>query len=130
MDPPYQGVCGGHDSRYFKDISFDDFIRALSELNERGISYILSYDGRNDLKTYGKPLPDSLRLKHTEIMAGRSTQATLLGHNAYTFESLYISPALMKRIGASLRTESFKKITDYQFPAYLHEETRVSERIP
>jgi len=29
MDPPYQGVCGERDSRYFSGISFDDFVAQL-----------------------------------------------------------------------------------------------------
>lgn len=129
MDPPYQGVCGGRDSRYYQDVSFNEFIKTLSELNEMGISYILSYDGRNDLKTYGKPIPEDLKLKHIEIQAGRSTQATLLGHSANTFESLYISPALITRIEDTPGIESFKKITDYQSPAYPHGKARISQRI-
>jgi DNA adenine methylase len=129
MDPPYQGVCGGRDSRYFKDVSFNEFVNRLYELNEQGLSYILSYDGRNDLKTYGKPLPEALRFKRIEICAGRSTQATLLGHNASTFESLYLSPALLARTRSTPRIESFKRITDYESLAYPHDKTRISKGI-
>jgi DNA adenine methylase len=45
MDPPYQGVCGGRDSRYFSGINFDNFVLALDKLNQRGISFAVSYDG-------------------------------------------------------------------------------------
>jgi DNA adenine methylase len=44
---------------------------------------------------FGKPLPVSLRLERIEIDAGRSSQATLLGKDARTCESLYLSPALV-----------------------------------
>ena len=35
MDPPYQGVCGERDSRYFAGISFDDFVAELAMLNQK-----------------------------------------------------------------------------------------------
>ena len=98
MDPPYQGVCGNRDQRYLKALPLDHFVHALIELNERRISYVVSYDGRTGEKTHGKLLPAILHLKHFEIAAGRSTQATLLGRNSVTYESLYVSPALMRRI--------------------------------
>ncbi|MCC6442101.1 MAG: DNA adenine methylase [Armatimonadetes bacterium] len=99
MDPPYQGVCGNRDPRYIGDISFDEFVDTLLYLNRTSISYIVSYDGRNDLQTYGQPLPESLLLTRIELIAGRSTQATLLGLNATTIESLYLSPALVEKLG-------------------------------
>jgi DNA adenine methylase len=37
MDPPYQGVCGERDSRYYAGISVAEFVMALEELNNRGI---------------------------------------------------------------------------------------------
>ncbi|GIV20430.1 MAG: hypothetical protein KatS3mg023_2181 [Armatimonadota bacterium] len=99
MDPPYQGVCIGRDPRYYTDINHDDLHDRLRQLNKRGIPYLLSYDGRNDLRTYGRPLPPDMNLVRVEIHAGRSSQATLLGIKAYTVESLYLSPALVDRIG-------------------------------
>jgi DNA adenine methylase len=97
MDPPYQGVCNNKDPRYLCNVTFDTFVEELDQLNSKGMSYILSYDGRNGLKTYGRPLPESLELTRIEINAGRSTQATLLGRQAYTIESLYLSPSLIAR---------------------------------
>jgi DNA adenine methylase len=99
MDPPYQGVCGDRDARYIKGVGFHDFVRALRDLNNRRISYILSYDGRANEKVYGEPMPDDLDLFRIELDAGRSTQATFLGRDVTTFESLYLSPALAERIG-------------------------------
>lgn len=98
MDPPYQGVCSQRDTRYLNGVSFDRFASTLEELNERKLSYIISYDGRTGDKMHGKPLPAKLSLRHIEIAAGRSTQETLLGRDAITYESLYLSPALAKRI--------------------------------
>lgn len=100
MDPPYQGVCGERDSRYFTGISSDSFVSALDQLNRRGVRYLISYDGRLGGQTYGKPLPDSLGLTLVEIEAGRSSQATLLGREDVTFESLYLSRALSEEVGA------------------------------
>ncbi|MDR3298948.1 MAG: Dam family site-specific DNA-(adenine-N6)-methyltransferase [Candidatus Accumulibacter sp.] len=98
MDPPYQGVCGDRDSRYFSGIGHGDFVTALEDLNARGISYIVSYDGRRGDKTFGKLLPASLDLAHIELEAGRSSQSTLLGRDEVTYESLYLSQALTDRL--------------------------------
>jgi DNA adenine methylase len=98
MDPPYQGVSGTRDPRYFGSFDTESFHAALAELNARGISYILSYDGRNGERAYGRPMPEELGLRRMEIEAGRSSQATLLGKSSVTVESIYLSPALAKRL--------------------------------
>jgi len=103
MDPPYQGVCANRDSRYLGGVAFDDFVSALEELNSKDASYIISYDGRTGGKRHGRTLPASLCLAHIEVDAGRSTQATLLGRAARTYESLYLSPALVDRMGGAAR---------------------------
>ncbi len=95
MDPPYQGVCGDRDSRYYAGIVFPEFVNALAELNNKHIVFLISYDGRKGAKTYGETLPESLQLKKIELEAGRSTQATLLGREEITIESLYLSSALL-----------------------------------
>lgn len=100
FDPPYQGVCGERDSRYFAGISFDDFVVELEALNHRYIRYLVSYDGRLGNRVYGKPLPAKLNLTLVEIEAGRSSQATLLGRSEMTVESLYLSPALADELEA------------------------------
>ncbi len=99
MDPPYQGTSGDRDSRYLAGLSFDDFVTALDGLNSRGLRYAISYDGRTGDKAYGEPLPDYLGLIHIELEAGRSSQATLLGREEHTVESLYLSPALAEMAG-------------------------------
>ena len=97
MDPPYQGVCGNKDSRYFSGIDFEDFVLAIEYLNQRGIAFAISYDGRLGNKTFGSVLPESLGLKRIEIEVGRSSQSTLLGREETTVESLYLSPDLISR---------------------------------
>jgi len=101
MDPPYQGVCDDRDSRYSSRISYEEFVTALSELNTRQISYAVSYDGRTGNKTFGNRLPENLSLTLIELEAGRSTQATLLGRDDITVESLYLSPRLAIEVEAS-----------------------------
>lgn len=94
MDPPYQGVVDTHNHRYRHGISYEEFVLALGGLRRKGIAFIVSYDGRTGQKRYGRTLPSSLGLTHVEIPAGRSTQATLLGRDDSTFESLYLSPEI------------------------------------
>ncbi|MBI5302305.1 MAG: DNA adenine methylase [Chloroflexi bacterium] len=98
MDPPYQGVCSNGDTRYYGGVSFDEMMRELELLNCRQMSFILSYDGRTGDKAFGKQLPRELGLLRIEVDAGRSTQSTLLGGDAITYESVYLSKALAKRL--------------------------------
>jgi DNA adenine methylase len=113
MDPPYQGVCGNRDPRYLGSVTFHEFSDALHRLNSRDVPYIVSYDGRTGDKVYGHKLPEALDLVRLEVEAGRSTQATLLGRDSRTFESLYLSPALMSHLGripSLLRGESAQQL--------------------
>ncbi|HPG40608.1 MAG TPA: DNA adenine methylase [bacterium] len=100
MDPPYQGVCGDRDSRYYSGIVFNEFVAALQDLNARNVRYAVSYDGRTGNKTFGVHLPESLDLTLIELEAGRSTQATLLNRDDITIESLYLSPRLAEEVYA------------------------------
>ncbi|MBF0404907.1 MAG: DNA adenine methylase [Nitrospirae bacterium] len=100
MDPPYQGVCGNRDSRYFSSISHTDYVSTLEELNKRQIRYLVSYDGCTGNKTFGNRLPESLSLTLVKLEAGRSSQATLLGRDDVTVESLYLSPRLAIEMNA------------------------------
>jgi DNA adenine methylase len=98
LDPPYQGVCGEKDSRYFSGVKREEFINFLDKLNQKDIMFILSYDGRTGDKTFGHQLPEELNLTRFEVNAGKSTQATLLGKTQITFESLYLSKPLIQSI--------------------------------
>ena len=98
MDPPYQGTSGGRDARYCSGVDLSALIGFLAELNAQGAMFVLSYDGRKGSKTYGRTLPEELNLVHVLIEAGRSTQSTLLGQRDVTYESLYLSSALIERI--------------------------------
>lgn len=98
LDPPYQGTSFVRDHRYWSGLSYAEFADALQAMNDRGLSYMASYDGKTGEKSHGKPLPRSLSLAHLHIRAGRSSQATLLGDQCETVESLYLSPALVERL--------------------------------
>jgi len=100
MDPPYQGTSQNKDPRYYSGLNLNELIEFLAELNKRQILFLLSYDGRTGKKTYGAELPPNLNLHKIEIHAGRSSQSTLLGKKAETYESLYVSPALTQRLQA------------------------------
>ena len=98
MDPHYQGVCATGDPRYFSGIDFDQFMQELRKLSEKRVPFILSYDGRTGEKLYGQSLPDELGLYRLEVEAGRSTQATLLGRDEVTYESVYLSKKLVDKL--------------------------------
>lgn len=98
MDPPYQGVCGNRDTRYLQSVQFCEFVEVLNALSEKKIRYLVSYDGRTGAKTHGRTIPKELNLTLIELYAGRSSQATLLGRDDVTIESLYLSPSLAKEL--------------------------------
>ena len=93
LDPPYQGTSEGRDQRYFESVSRERIIDGLALLNEKGIPFVLSYDGSCGNMNYGEPLPADLA-DRVLLDVGRSSQATLNGKDHVTIESLYISPSL------------------------------------
>lgn len=92
LDPPWQGTTLGKDRRYHAGLTRERLVETLRRLNERGVPFLLSYDGRCGDQKYGEPLPEDLDLTLLELDAGRSSQATLSGRQDVTFESLYLSP--------------------------------------
>jgi len=98
MDPPYEGTGNSGGFKYLGDIDYENFIISLYELNKNKVPYILSYSGRTEGRIFGKPMPDKLNLTKIEINAGRSSQATLLNRVENTFETLYLSTALVEKI--------------------------------
>ena len=91
LDPPYEGTSTGVNKRYYKGVDRDRLIATLRDLNQRNVPYLLSYDGCCGTTTYGSPLPEDLHLTRLELVAGRSSQATLSGRSEITVESLYVS---------------------------------------
>jgi DNA adenine methylase len=82
---PYQGVSGSRDQRYFSGLPVEELIFQLERLNDLGLPFVLSYDGRLGDKSYGVPLPPSLDLRRMELCAGRSASSTLLGEGLPNF---------------------------------------------
>lgn len=99
LDPPYQGVSDAGDHRYVRGLDRRDFERVLFDAVRAGKSFVVSYDVVTQDRKYGDPLSAKLGLTHLHVEAGRSSQATLQGIARTTVESLYISPALLDRLG-------------------------------
>lgn len=97
LDPPYQGTSNKvntRDNRYIQGVQFEEFVGVLEKLSEKGIDYIVSYDGMTGDRKIGQTLPEYLNLTHMYVNAGRSAQATLNGKSETTYESLYLSSNL------------------------------------
>lgn len=101
LDPPYQGVSETRDQRYFSGLPFEEFAASLEVLNERGVDFLVSYDGTCGDKAYGKDLPASLGCRKILLQAGLSSQALLLGRRSVTCEALYLSRRLSALAEAS-----------------------------
>lgn len=101
LDPPYEGVSAARDHRYVAGLPRAEFIAAMIDAVKDGTSFLASYDGRTGDRVYGEPLPAGLGLLHLHLDAGVSSQATLNGSAAATVESLYVSPALVDRLGGA-----------------------------
>ena len=99
LDPPYQGTSGPADSRYLAGLARETFTAELQRAIRAGTSFIVSYDGSTGGRTYGDDLPAELGLLHLHLVAGTSSQSTLCGGLEQTIESLYLSPALVERLG-------------------------------
>ncbi len=95
LDPPWQGTTEGKDKRYHQGLERQRLLALLEDLNDRGVPWLLSYDGRCGERRYGEELPASLGAARLELEAGRSSQATLSGRDERTVESLYVSRALL-----------------------------------
>lgn len=99
MDPPYQGTSfqsESRDGRYIQGVDYDEFVAELDKLNQRGIDFIISYDGATGERKIGKDLPEFLELTHLYINAGISAQSVLNGKREITMESLYLSKGLKR----------------------------------
>lgn len=101
MDPPYQGVTNGRDNRYYSGVPFGEFVEAVHFLNDRGVDYLISYDGLCGGKEYGAELPEWLGCQKILLNAGVSSQGVLLGRRSTTFEALYISNSLTPMLQAA-----------------------------
>lgn len=102
MDPPYLGVSGARDTRYYQGLDYPRFLGQLAIARDRGLSFLVSFDGRCGDRTYGQELPEDLGLTRLDVHVGRSSQATLSGRIEETVEALYLSRALVHRLESRL----------------------------
>lgn len=112
MDPPYQGTSDVSDHRYLQGLSREAFSKNLAEAVKNETSFIVSYDVVTDDNKYGYKLPEELDLMHRHLLAGTSSQATLNGRQEKTVESLYLSPALVKRLGGEDAVDSRLRLAE------------------
>ncbi|WP_285486723.1 DNA adenine methylase [Amycolatopsis taiwanensis] len=101
LDPPYQGTSDVRDHRYSSGLRRELFVEVLQKAVDNKVSFVVSYDVVTDDNRYGYALPGELGLTHRHVMAGISTQGTLMGQTRTTIESLYLSPALVQRLGGA-----------------------------
>jgi DNA adenine methylase len=101
LDPPYQGTSNVPDHRYLAGLRRSAFAQTLAGAVDNDTSFIVSYDVVTDDNRYGSALPAELGLTHRHVRVGISSQATLLGRKELTTESLYLSPALVRRLGGA-----------------------------
>lgn len=106
MDPPYQGTTDVPDHRYLTGLRREPFVDTLQQAVDNNVSFIVSYDVVTDDNKYGTKLPDELGLLHRHVTVGVSSQATLSGRKEMTVESLYLSPALVARLGGAAGVEA------------------------
>lgn len=88
LDPPYfnTGV------RYFGAIDFDEFISYLESLNNKGVRYALSYDGKRGDTSYIVDIPKKLYKQHIMLHSGNSTfNKVQNGKVEKVYESLYLN---------------------------------------
>ncbi|MBO6204503.1 MAG: Dam family site-specific DNA-(adenine-N6)-methyltransferase [Selenomonas sp.] len=88
LDPPYFHTKG----RYFGTIDFDAFIQYLEELNDKGVMYILSFDGKRGSEDYTVDIPQHLYKRHEFLPSGNSTFRKVIDKETEkVFESLYLN---------------------------------------
>lgn len=104
LDPPYQGTTETRDVRYVSGLSVEAFEEGLRRANEHDLSLIVSYDALVGPATYGRPLAPQLNLLGFDVVTGVSAQGTLLGRQQEAHETLYVSAALVERLGGHAAT--------------------------
>lgn len=88
LDPPYFHTKG----RYFGTINFNHFLQYLNDLNNRGIKWILSFDGKRGDEDYTVPIPEELYRRHILIPSGNSTFRKVIDKETeQVLESLYLN---------------------------------------
>ncbi|MCD7802130.1 MAG: Dam family site-specific DNA-(adenine-N6)-methyltransferase [Clostridiales bacterium] len=88
LDPPYFHTKG----RYYGTIDYDRFLEYLDSLTQKGVKYMLSFDGIRGESDYTIELPQNLYKRHVLIPSGNSSFKKVMDkENIQVFESLYLN---------------------------------------
>lgn len=88
LDPPYFHTKG----RYYGTIDFEHFLSYLESLNQRGIKYMLSFDGIRGKDNFTVDLPKELYKRHEFISSGNSSFKKVMDKTTMqVWESLYLN---------------------------------------
>lgn len=88
LDPPYFHTKG----RYYGTLNYQEFISFLKALNNKGVLFILSYDGRRGGKDYKVELPKEIYKRKMLIKSGNSSFGKVInGKIEQVLESLYLN---------------------------------------
>lgn len=88
LDPPYAGST----NRYTQDLDFSRMCNVLTGLNERGVKWMLSFDGQRGEEDLRRPLPKDIYTRHTWLDAGHSRVKRVLDQSLQQVrESLYLN---------------------------------------
>ncbi|VVB65455.1 D12 class N6 adenine-specific DNA methyltransferase [Candidatus Gugararchaeum adminiculabundum] len=87
LDPPYFNTRG----RYYGKIDYEEFVSALHDLNNKGVHYVLSYDGMRGDIVYPTKLPEEVYERHLLLKSGNSSFKKVMDKmNQSVFESVYL----------------------------------------
>ena len=88
FDPPY----AGNNMRYTQDLDLDRFFGHLEELNRRGVSWALSFDGTRGDVDLSYSVPEDIYKRRSLIPSGNSAVRKVLnGPIEPVHESLYLN---------------------------------------
>ncbi|HEX8763276.1 MAG TPA: Dam family site-specific DNA-(adenine-N6)-methyltransferase [Candidatus Saccharimonadales bacterium] len=88
LDPPYFN----NKNRYLENIDHAKFIEYLEKLNQKGVKFVLSYDGHSESKTYAHLIPPHLYKRKIMLHSGLSAFRKVQDKTKDTVhESLYIN---------------------------------------
>ena len=92
LDPPYYNVK--KNTIYYGGLDFEKFFKELGELNNKGVKYLMSFDGKsgNEDNTC-EIVPKEIYDKHVYIKSGNSSFKRVTGNDkhAMVYESLYMN---------------------------------------
>ncbi|WP_455115010.1 DNA adenine methylase [Rothia mucilaginosa] len=119
LDPPYQGTTDTSDKRYIQGLSYIDFREGVEDIISKNLSALISYDAIDGPVVYGRPLHKDLPLMTIDVVTGVSAQGTLLGRKQEAHETLYLTPALVERLGGTSKIYSLLSPGVHEYQQHL-----------